>query len=103
MAELMSLPEAVSRFVRGHGARARSSARGSGPQAVITDFGILKPMDGSAELQLVGHFENVTPRQAADATGWPLQVAEAIEVLPAPSIEELRVLREMNARTRDST
>ena len=30
-------------FCEGHGARARSGARGGGPRAVITDFGILTP------------------------------------------------------------
>jgi glutaconate CoA-transferase, subunit B len=81
----------------GHGERARSGARGRGPQAVITDFGILKPGAGSQELQLTAHFENVTAQQAVAATGWPLQVADRLEVIPAPSDNELRVLREMHA------
>jgi glutaconate CoA-transferase subunit B len=89
-------------FSEGFGARARSGATGSGPQAVITDFGILEPMSGSEELQLTGHFENVTPQQAVDATGWPLKVAEKIRIIAAPTAGELRVLREMHARTRGS-
>jgi len=89
-------------FSDGYGARARSPARGAGPQAVITDFGILKPIGASEELQLTGHFVNVTPQQAVDATGWPLKVTDNVEIIPAPTLEELRVLREMHARTRGS-
>lgn len=86
-------------FSGGHGERARTTACGAGPQAVITDFGILKPMAGSDELQLTGRFENVTSQQAVQATGWPLQVASSLEIIAAPSADELRVLRDMHART----
>lgn len=85
-------------FSNGHGERARSGARGAGPQAVITDFGILKPMAGSDELQLTGRFDDVTAQQALAATGWPLQVADQLEVIATPSADELRVLRDMHAR-----
>ena len=89
-------------FSDGFGTRSRSGATGAGPQAVITDFGILKPMAGSEELQLTGHFENVTPRQAVESTGWPLTVADKMDVIAAPTNDELHVLREMHARTRGS-
>ena len=85
-------------FSNGHGERSRTAARGAGPQAVITDFGILQPMAGTDELQLTQRFDNVTARQAVDATGWPLQVAEPLEVIATPSTDELRVLRDLHAR-----
>ena len=33
------------------------------------------------------------------ATGWPLKVADALEQLPPPQAEDLKVLREMQAAT----
>ena len=33
-------------FLEGSGARARTTMRGAGPQIVITDFGVLKPLPG---------------------------------------------------------
>jgi glutaconate CoA-transferase subunit B len=84
-------------FGDGHGARMRSRASGRGPQVVITDYGILKPDPATQELQLAGLFENVTAQMAVAATGWPLQVAEQLEVIPAPGEHELRVLRDMHA------
>jgi glutaconate CoA-transferase subunit B len=87
-------------FLDGHGARARSGARGAGPQVVITDCGMLKPEPGSEELQLVARFENASVDEAREATGWPLKVAEHVEVVAPPTEEELRVLRDLHLRTR---
>jgi glutaconate CoA-transferase subunit B len=86
-------------FLDGHGARARSGAVGAGPQVVITDLGLLRPAPETEELQLVGCFEGVSVAQVEKATGWPLKVADRVETLAPPTGEELRVLRELHART----
>ncbi|MCM2312225.1 MAG: hypothetical protein NDI84_12565, partial [Steroidobacteraceae bacterium] len=39
-------------FLDGNGARSRTTMLGTGPRAVITDFGILAPAPGSDELEL---------------------------------------------------
>ncbi|HEX9189809.1 MAG TPA: CoA-transferase [Vicinamibacteria bacterium] len=87
-------------FGEGAGARARSGAPGRGPQVVITDFGVLKPEPGTDELQLVARFANVPVEAARQATGWPLKVAEPVEIVAPPTDEELRVLRDLHERTR---
>ncbi len=87
-------------FLSGHGSRAKSGAPGAGPQVVITDLGVLKPEAGSEELQLVARYEHTTVEQAVQSTGWPLKVAGSVEVVPPPTEEELRVLRDLHARTR---
>jgi glutaconate CoA-transferase subunit B len=87
-------------FLAGSGARARSGAPGAGPQVVITDLGVLRPAPDSEELTLVGRYENTSVEQARAATGWPLRVADTVEVLPPPTPEELRVLRDLHERTR---
>ncbi len=87
-------------FLDGHGSRARSGAPGRGPQVVITDYGLLKPEPGSDELQLVARFEGVSVDAARRACGWPLKVKDAVEVVAAPGDEELRILRDLHARTR---
>jgi glutaconate CoA-transferase subunit B len=88
-----------SGFMSGGAARAKTNARGAGPQAVITDFGVLTPANGSNELTLTALFPNSTVDQARKAVGWPLKVADAIETQSPPSAEELSVLRALNART----
>jgi glutaconate CoA-transferase, subunit B len=87
-------------FLEGRGARARSGAPGAGPQAVITDLGVLRPAADTEELELVARYDGVSNDQVARATGWPLRVAAEVEVVPVPTTEELQVLRDLHARTR---
>ena len=87
-------------FMEGRGARARSGAPGSGPQTVITDLGVLRPAPGTEELQLKARYEGVTVGQILKATGWPLALADPVDVVPPPTADELRVLRDLHARTR---
>ena len=87
-------------FLGGSGERARSGVPGAGPQVVITDLGLLRPAPDSEELTLVARYRNTSVEQARAATGWPLRVADTVEVLPPPTVEELRVLRDLHERTR---
>jgi glutaconate CoA-transferase subunit B len=87
-------------YLDGSGTRRRSGAPGTGPTAVITDFGVLRPHPQTDELQLTGLYPDVTVEAARNATGWPLQLAERIEELPAPEREDLECLRDLDARTR---
>lgn len=87
-------------FLEGGGARARAGAAGAGPQVVITDLGVLRPAPDTEELQLVARFEGVTAERVLAATGWPLRVADQVEVVAPPTEDELRILRELHARTR---
>jgi len=87
-------------FLSGSGSRARSGAPGAGPQVIITDLGVLKPAAGSDELQFVARYEHTTVEQAVKATGWPLKVADRVDVVAPPSDDELRILRDLHERTR---
>ena len=86
-------------FLAGDGARGRSQARGRGPQAVISDFGILTPHPETEELQLTSLFTGVSVEEAQASVGWPLLLAENIETVRAPDDAELSALRALNART----
>ena len=86
-------------YLDGAGARRNSGAPGSGPRAVITDFGILRPDPKTDELQLTGLYPGISVEAARNATGWPLQVADSIEELPAPERADLTCLRDLHART----
>ena len=86
-------------FLGGGDARAKTSARGRGPQAVITDIGVLTPAAGTNELTLSALFPDATVGEARAAIGWELKVADRLEMLPPPTVDELSVLRALNART----
>jgi glutaconate CoA-transferase subunit B len=66
--------------------------RGGGPQAVVTDLGILAP-DSSGELVLTALHPGATVDQARANTGWPLRVAPELAFTEPPTDEELRILR----------
>ncbi|MCC8362757.1 CoA-transferase subunit beta [Lysobacter sp. A6] len=89
-------------FGEGAGARAKTTARGGGPRAVITDFGILAPHPATDELQLVALFADATLDEARDAVGWPLAVASEVKQVAPPTTHELETLRALHARTREA-
>jgi glutaconate CoA-transferase, subunit B len=86
-------------YLQGRGTRRASGFPGAGPRAVITDFGVLRPGPESEELQLTALYPGITAAAACAATGWPLKLAPAVEVLPEPSSADLTCLRELHART----
>jgi len=87
-------------FLDGNGARARSGARGGGPRAVITDFGMLSPHPQAEELQLTALFPGATIDEARSKVGWPLAIADRIDAIAPPTTLELDTLRALNARTK---
>jgi glutaconate CoA-transferase subunit B len=86
-------------FLEGGNARAATSACGAGPQAVITDFGVLTPAAETNELTLAALFPDATAEEARAAVGWDLAVAGTVDTIAAPTDHELSVLRALNART----
>jgi glutaconate CoA-transferase, subunit B len=72
---------------------------GSGPVAVISDLGILRPDHVSKELTLTSIHSGVTLDEVLAATSWDLTIASNLEVTPAPTSEELSILRELEQRT----
>jgi glutaconate CoA-transferase subunit B len=87
-------------FLNGGGERARHGIPGAGPQVIITDLGVLKPAPESDELTLVARYDGVSVEKIRAATGWPLAIADEIALIPPPSADELRVLRDLHERTR---
>jgi len=85
-------------FLGGDASRSCTGATGAGPQVVVTDLGLLKPEPGSMQLQLVARFANVSVDEVRTATGWPLKVADHVEVVPPPREDELAVLRKLHER-----
>ena len=67
----------------------------SGPSAVITTRAVLRfGADGEAFLASV--HSGVTVEDVLANTGWKLRVADTVSATPAPSAEELAVMRELD-------
>jgi len=80
-------------FLSGGDARKKTGVRGSGPQAVVTNLGLLQP-DPTGELVLTGMHPGVTFDQVQENTGWALKQAETCLITEPPNSKELRILRE---------
>jgi glutaconate CoA-transferase subunit B len=80
-------------FLNGRAQREAAQLRGEGPQAVVTDLGILEP-DESGELILTALHPGASVKQARENTGWDLKVAPELKTTEPPTAEELRILRE---------
>jgi glutaconate CoA-transferase subunit B len=65
-------------------------------RAVVTDLGILEPVDG--ELTLVRIHPGVSVDEAREATGWPLRVADDLRETDPPTTAELAALRVLETK-----
>jgi glutaconate CoA-transferase, subunit B len=80
-------------FCYGEHSRQEAEVRGGGPQAVVTNLGILEPEE-DGELVLKALHPGVSAEEAQANTGWPLKVASNLRITDPPLDEELRILRE---------
>ena len=79
-------------FLNGWAEREAAQLRGDGPQAIVTDLGILEP-DENGELVLTALHPGATVEQARLNTGWELKCADTLRFTQEPSEEELQILR----------
>ena len=80
-------------FLDGGDARKKTGVRGGGPEAVVTNLGVLRP-DEEGELVLAALHPGVTFEEVQANTGWALKQAEDCPVTEPPNADELRILRE---------
>jgi len=84
---------------QGGDSRARLGVKTKGPTRLITDLALLEPDPVSKEMTVTSIHPGVTREQIQDATGWPVRFANNVSDTPAPTTQELKTLRELQART----
>ena len=87
-------------FGSGGDDRAKHGVKTRGPTKVFTDLCILEPDAKTKELMVTSLHPGIAREQVAGSTGWALKFANKVAETPAPTAEELRVLRELYARTK---
>jgi glutaconate CoA-transferase subunit B len=80
-------------FLSGGASRAALGAPGAGPEAIITDLGILRFAPKSRELELAALHPGCTVAQIQEQVSWPLCVAADLTTTPPPTLGELDILR----------
>jgi glutaconate CoA-transferase subunit B len=87
----------------GHGeggdSRAKLGLKTKGPTKLITDLAIFEPDPQTKEMTIVSIHPGVTREQIQENTGWTVRYADKVSETPAPTAQELTVLRELQART----
>ena len=79
--------------------RERLGLRTLGPTLVITDLCAMRPDPATRELSVAALHPGVTREQVQANTGWAVRFAENLAETPAPTEQELAVLRDLQART----
>ncbi|HKH69122.1 MAG TPA: CoA-transferase subunit beta [Reyranella sp.] len=83
----------------GYGDRERLGAKTKGPTKLVTDLAVFEPDAETKEMTVVSMHPGVTREQIQEHTGWVVRYAGKLGETPAPTVQELEVLRELNART----
>jgi len=78
----------------GGGALRAAQGWGRGPSVVVTDLGTYRFDADSGEMVLGAVHPGVTLDEVRAATGWDVRVAGDLAATPAPTTEELRLIRE---------
>ncbi len=71
----------------------------AGPVLLVTDLCILEPEGETREFIVTSLHPGVSREQVLQNTGWNVRFGPDLQETAAPCIEELEVLRELNART----
>ena len=90
----------------GHGPTGRErqalGVRTEGPALIVTDLCTMRPAEGTNEFEVATIHPGVTREQITSTTGWSVRFRNDITETPAPAENELRTLRDLQARTRQA-
>ena len=70
---------------------------GKGPQLVITDKALFDFANAEREMQLVSLYPGMTLEAISAEMGWKVRVTETLHETPAPTADELAILRKLSA------
>jgi len=84
---------------QGRDGRTRLGVKTKGPTKLVTDLAVFEPDPDTHEMTVTSIHPGVARGDIDANTGWPVRYAATVAETPAPSAQELDVLREINART----
>jgi len=86
-------------FGRGPGDRERAGVTTKGPILVITDLCLMAPDPKTCELVVTSLHSGVTRDEVRDNTGWDVRFVDDLATTDEPTAAELRILRDLRARS----
>jgi glutaconate CoA-transferase subunit B len=76
------------------GRRAQQGWSGRGPSVVVTDLAVYH-FDDDGEMRLDSLHPGATLEDVHESMGWAVRISDTLSTTPAPSAEELRLIREV--------
>ncbi len=70
---------------------------GKGPQLVITDKALFDFANAEREMQLVSLYPGLTIEAISAEMGWKVRVAQSLTETPAPTVDELAMVRRLSS------
>ncbi|MCX7339931.1 MAG: CoA-transferase subunit beta [Hyphomicrobiales bacterium] len=86
----------------GKGSREALGLSTKGPTRLITDLCLFEPDPETSELIVTAIHPGVTREMIQAQCGWPVHYAAQVGLTPAPTDNELAVLRDLQARTKQA-
>jgi glutaconate CoA-transferase subunit B len=83
-------------YLDGGNTRDRYGFLGSGPSAIITTLGILRPDPDTNEFLLDAYYPFSNIEEIKSNTGWELKVSPRVHVVLEPTVDELKALRKVD-------
>jgi glutaconate CoA-transferase subunit B len=80
-------------YLSGGNEREKYGFPGSGPSAIITNLGILRPDPQTKEFYLDAYFSFSSVEEIIANTGWELKISPNVKAVPEPTQQELDNLR----------
>jgi len=93
--------EFITSFGYGNGGdhRQRLGLSTLGPSLLVTDLCLMRPDTETKEFVVTSIHSGVTRHEITQRTGWPVRFTPDVAQTPPPELEELRVLRDLIARS----
>ena len=85
-------------FLRGRQEREQLGLEGGGPDAVITDLGVLRFDKETGEMMLDSIHPGVKLEDVKRNTGWDLKISKELKITNEPLEEEISILRQLDPR-----
>lgn len=83
-------------YINGGNDREKYNFPGGGPSAIITTLGIMRPDPVTKEFYLDSYFAYSSIEEIKENTGWDLKISPNVGIVPEPTEEELKNLREVD-------
>ncbi len=88
--------------LQGGASKQQLGIAGKGPQLVITDKALFDFANAEREMQLISLYPGMTQEVIFAEMGWQVRVAETLRETPAPTTDELTILRKLSSASADA-